>query len=238
MEWRCGHNCQFRCRRLRARSIPGWRWGIPAAPTIFTRPIALDKFGYFNSSFNAVNLAGNFTGPNAIKGYVPFNVQTIGGQLYVTFAELTAQGVAAPGSGGYIDVFNTDGDFVKRFTTGGPLFAPWGITQAPAGFGSYGNDLLVGNFGNGEILIFDPTTGNYLGTLDGKNGKPIVNDYLWSLSFRTDGANTNPDTLYFTAGINNQSDGLFGDLTATTPEPAAALLMLVGLGALTLMKRR
>jgi uncharacterized protein (TIGR03118 family) len=192
----------------------------------------------FNSSFNAVSLAGNFTDPNAIKGYVPFNVQTVGGQLYVTFAELTAQGVASPGSNGYIDVFNTDGDFVKRFATGGPLFAPWGITQAPAGFGSYGNDLLVGNFGNGEILAFNPITGAYLGTLDGPNGQPIVNDYLWSLSFRSGGANTNPDTLYFTAGINNQADGLFGAISTTSPEPAAVTLSLVGLGAVALFRKR
>jgi uncharacterized protein (TIGR03118 family) len=192
----------------------------------------------FNTSFHATSLAGNFTDPNAIAGYAPFNIQAIGSQLYVTYAELTAQGVAAPGSNGYIDVFNTDGDFVKRFATGGSLFAPWGVTLAPAGFGSFGNDLLVGNFGNGEILAYDPTTGLSLGTLDGPNGQPIVNDYLWSLDFRTGGANTNPDTLYFTAGINNQADGLFGALSPTSPEPSAVTLALVGLGALTLVSKR
>jgi len=192
----------------------------------------------FNSSFHATSLAGNFTDPNAITGYVPFNVQAIGSQLYVTYAELTAQGIAAPGSNGYIDVFNTDGDFVKRFATGGSLFAPWGVTLAPAGFGSFGNDLLVGNFGDGEILAYDPTTGAYLGTLDGPNGKPIVNDYLWSLDFRTGGANTNPDTLYFTAGINNQADGLFGALSPTSPEPSTVTLALAGLAALALVSKR
>ncbi len=192
----------------------------------------------FNTSFNAASLAGNFTDPNAIAGYAPFNIQTIGSQLYVTYAELTAQGIAAPGSNGYIDVFNTDGDFVKRFATGGSLFAPWGVTLAPAGFGTFGSDLLVGNFGNGEILAYNPTTGAYLGTLDGPNGQPLVNDYLWALDFRTGGANTNPDTLFFTAGINNQADGLFGAIGPTSPEPSAVTLALAGLGALAMFGKR
>ncbi len=127
---------------------------------------------------------------------------------------------------------------MKRFATGGSLFAPWGVTLAPAGFGSFGSDLLVGNFGNGEILAYDPTTGNFLGTLDGPNGQPIVNDYLWSLDFRTGGANTNPNTLYFTAGINNQADGLFGALSTSSPEPSTVTLVVAGLGALALGRKR
>jgi uncharacterized protein (TIGR03118 family) len=118
------------------------------------------------------------------------------------------------------------------------LFAPWGVTLAPAGFGSFGNDLLVGNFGNGEILAYDPTTGAPLATIDGPNGQPIVNDYLWALDFRTGGANTNPDTLYFTAGINNQADGLFGAIGPTSPEPSAVTLAIAGLGALALVGKR
>jgi uncharacterized protein (TIGR03118 family) len=192
----------------------------------------------FDSSFHPVTLTGNFTDPNAIKGYAPFNVQLIGSNLYVTYAQITALGVAAPGSTGYIDVFNTDGDFLKRLTTGGSLNAPWGLTLAPAGFGSFGNDLLVGNFGNGEILAFNPSTGAFLGTIDGVNGQPLVNDFLWALDFRTGGANVDPNALYFTAGINNQADGLFGDIAVTTPEPSVALLSLVGLGALALFGNR
>jgi uncharacterized protein (TIGR03118 family) len=127
---------------------------------------------------------------------------------------------------------------VKRFATGGSLFAPWGVTLAPAGFGTFGSDLLVGNFGNGEILAYNPTTGAYLGTLDGPNGQPLVNDYLWALDFRTGGANTNPDTLFFTAGINNQADGLFGAIGPTSPEPSAVTLALAGLGALAMFGKR
>ena len=189
----------------------------------------------FDSTFKAVTLAGNFSDPKALPGYVPFNIQLLGSNLYVTYAQLTPQGTGLPG--GYIDVFDTSGNFSKRLATGGPLYAPWGLTIAPPGFGSFGNDLLVGNFGNGEILAYDPSTGNYLNTIDGTNGSPIVNDFLWALEFRTGGTNTSPDTLYFTAGINNQADGLFGAITAT-PEPAAGMFMIVGLSALVLAKAR
>lgn len=189
----------------------------------------------FDSNFKAVTLAGNFTDPNGVSGYVPFNIQLIGSSLYVTYARLTPQGTGLPG--GYIDVFDTSGNFSKRLATGGPLNAPWGLTVAPAGFGNFGNDLLVGNFGNGEILAYDPTTGAYVSTLDGLNGNPIVNDFLWALEFRTGGANTDPNTLYLTAGINNQADGLFAAITAT-PEPAGVGLVLLGLVGLVLPRVR
>ncbi len=136
----------------------------------------------FNSNFAVATLAGNFTDPNAIAGYVPFNIQELNGQLYVTYAQLTATGAALPG--GYVDVFDNNGDFLKRLATGGPLDAPWGITIAPTGFGSLGGDFLIGNFGNGEILEYD-ASGNFLGTLDNTNGTPIVNQDLWALDFRT-----------------------------------------------------
>ncbi len=189
----------------------------------------------YNSAFAPVNLAGNFTDPNAVAGYVPFNIQLVGSDLYVTYAKLTPTGAALPG--GYVDVFGTNGDFLQRFATGGALYAPWGITLAPAGFGTYGNDLLVGNFGNGEILAYDPTTGSYLGTLDGANGQPIVNDNLWAIDFRTGGTNVNTDALYFTAGINNQADGLFGEIVAA-PEPASVFLSMVGIAGVGLFRFR
>jgi uncharacterized protein (TIGR03118 family) len=189
----------------------------------------------FNSSFAPTTLAGNFTDPNAVAGYTPFNIQLIGNDLYVTYARLTPQGAAL--SGGYVDVFDTSGDFLSRLSSGGALFAPWGITLAPAGFGSYGNDLLVGNFGNGEILAYNPANGDYLGTLDGMNGQPLVNDNLWALDFRTGGTGVNTDALYFTAGINNQADGLFGEITVA-PEPSTAIFTLLGVCGLGLLRYR
>jgi uncharacterized protein (TIGR03118 family) len=189
----------------------------------------------FNSTYQPVTLAGNFTDPNAIAGFVPFNIQSVGTSLYVTYAQLTMTGAPLPG--GYVDVFNTDGTFSKRLTTGGALEAPWGITLAPSTFGSFANDVLVGNFGNGEINAYDPTTGAFVGTIDGANGLPIVNDFLWALDFRTGGANDNPNALYFTAGINGEQAGLFGDITVA-PEPASTALGLLGLTGLVLLRKR
>ena len=188
----------------------------------------------FNSSFTNVTgttFAGKFTDPNVPAGYAPYNVQIIGNDLYVEYAEVgTSAGTAARGLGlGYVDVYDLNGNLVQRLISGGNLDAPWGVTLAPAGFGQFGNDLLVGNFGNGEINAFDPTTGAYLGTLDGANGNPIVNNDLWAIDFRTNGGDSsNPDALYFDAGINGQKDGLFGDI-APAPEPSTYALAALGL---------
>jgi uncharacterized protein (TIGR03118 family) len=108
----------------------------------------------FDSSFNNVTgttFAGKFVDPNAVPGFHPFNIQNIGGNLYVTYAAVNAQGVGLPG--GFVDEFNSSGTFLGRIATGGSLYAPWGITQAPAGFGTFGGDLLIGQFGDGQILV-------------------------------------------------------------------------------------
>jgi len=189
----------------------------------------------FDSSWNDVTgsmFAGKFADPSPVAGFVPFNIQTVGSNLYVTYAQLTPFGTGLPG--GYVDEFDANGNFIKRIATGGALFAPWGITLAPASFGSFSNDLLIGNFGNGEILAYDATTDLFLGTLDGANGQPLDNPFLWALETRTGGTNVNTDAVYFTAGINNQADGLFGEITATTPEPATIFGTASGLIALML----
>ena len=186
----------------------------------------------FDSTFKPATLSGNFTDPNPQAGFTPFNIQLLNGNLYVTYAQLTPQGTGLPG--GYIDEFDTSGNFIKRVATGGPLDAPWGLTIAPAGFGALGNDLLVGNFGNGEILAYDPVSGAYVSTLDAMNGNPIVNDFLWALDFRSTGPDVNPDALYLTAGINNQADGLFAEIV-DVPEPASGILVLFGLGSTVIL---
>ncbi len=199
---------------------------------------AADNTGHirvFNSSFQMQNWAGKFVDPNSAGGYSPFNIQTVGSQLYVTYAKLTPTGFPLPG--GYVDVYNMDGTYVKRFASAGPLQAPWGVTMAPASFGQFANDLLIGNFGNGEILAYSPT-GTYLGTLDSANGSPLVNDYLWALNFDPGApANPNPNGLYFTAGIDNQQNGLFGEIFPV-PEPATFVLLALGIVSLIGLRKQ
>jgi uncharacterized protein (TIGR03118 family) len=183
----------------------------------------------FDTNFNqvtATTFAGKFVDPALPAGLAPFNVQLLNGLLYVEYAAVTATGAPLPG--GVVDIFDTSGNFVRRVSSNGALYAPWGVTLAPSTFGAFGGDLLVGNFGNGEINAFNPVTGTFIDTLDGPNGQPIVNDFLWALDFRTTGPGVNPNALYFTAGINNQQGGLFGEITNVTPEPGT--LVLVGMG--------
>lgn len=193
----------------------------------------------FNSGWTSVVFPpGTFTDPNLPSGFVPFNIQNINGNLYVTYAMLTPTGSPLPG--GYVDEFDTNGNFIARIASGGPLEAPWGLTLAPSAFGSYSDDLLIGNFGNGEILAYDPLTDAFVGTLDGNNGLPLINDFLWALETRAPGGTFNPDAVYFTAGINDQQDGLFGEITLTTPEPATIVETTTGIIALALagLRRR
>jgi uncharacterized protein (TIGR03118 family) len=181
----------------------------------------------FNSSYAPVTPSGTFTDPNLPAGYAPFNVQSIGGLLYVEYAKVTAGSpVPLPGGGGFVDVFDTNGNFVQRLITDGVLDAPWGITLAPAAFGSFGGDLLVGNFGNGEINAFNPTTGAFLGTISDASGNPIVNSGLWAIE--AGNASANQNAVYFNAGINGGADGLFGDIQAATPEPGSLGLGVLG----------
>jgi uncharacterized protein (TIGR03118 family) len=185
----------------------------------------------YDSNFNNVSgttFAGKFVDPNPIGGFSPFDIQNINGQLYVEYAAITAMGTPLPG--GYIDVYDSSGNFLRRFATDGVLNAPWGITLAPStGFGTFSGDILVGNFfAAGTINAFDSTTGAFLGTLTGPNGNPITNDFLWALDFGNGGLGFSSTTLYFTAGLNNQRDGLFGSIQAA-PEPGALSLAAIGL---------
>ena len=194
-----------------------------------------------DSSFSPVALAGSFTDPNLPAGYAPFNVQTIGGQLFVTYALQDAGGEDdLPGPGhGFVDVFDLNGNLVQRLISGGQLNSPWGLTMAPANFGAFGGDLLVGNFGDGTINAFDPVSGAYQGTLEDSNGDPLVNPGLWGLRFGNGGNGGNTDALFFTAGIPGpdgaiEDHGLFGRIVAV-PEPGG--FALAGVAAATLCLR-
>ena len=208
-----------------AASYTGLAIGTSGGNSYLYAANAAGTIDVFNSSFTPTSLTGNFTDPGLPAGYVPYNIQLIGSQLYVTYVVYDSSGNETPS--GIVDIFNTDGTFASRFSSSANLDAPWGITLAPSSFGLFGGDVLIGNFLNGEINAFNPVTGAYLGTLDGSNGLPIADPGLWALDFRTGGTNVNTNALYFTAGINDETDGLFGEIVST-PEPAP--LLLVGMG--------
>jgi uncharacterized protein (TIGR03118 family) len=163
-------------------------------------------------------ITGSFADPNIPAGYAPFGIQNIDGSLFVTYAQQDAakhDDVAGPGHG-FVDVFDTDGNLLRRFASRGPLNSPWGVARASFAFGRFSGEILVGNFGNGKIHAFD-SDGNFLGALRDGNGKPLAIDGLWTLTLGG-GRNSNSDTLYFTAGPNDETNGLFGTITPVSKE--------------------
>jgi uncharacterized protein (TIGR03118 family) len=167
---------------------------------------------YHGSTFALID---TFTDKKA-KGYAPFNVVSIGSQLVVTFAVPNKErhdDVAGPGNG-IVETFDLSGNMLKVLVQGGSLNSPWGVAPAPSDFGDLKNDLLIGNFGDGKINAFDPDSGALLGTLTKSDGKTFVVDGLWAIKFGTDSPNEGThNTLFFTAGVNGETDGLFGKLT-------------------------
>lgn len=155
-----------------------------------------------------------FTDPDLPKDYAPFNIKNIGGKIYVTYAKQSIdKSNDIPGLGnGYIDVFTTDGVLVKRLISNGMLNSPWGIVMTPSNFGKLRNYLLVGNFGDGYINVFDPNTGDYIGTIHDQDGNPLQIDKLWSLTFGTNNGAGKSNELFFTAGESAEDQGVFGKL--------------------------
>ncbi|MBV8917419.1 TIGR03118 family protein [Bradyrhizobium sp.] len=178
----------------------------------------------FNDDFKQVN---SFTDHHLPPGFAPFNVQVLDNHLFVTFALQDAakhDDVAGPGNG-FVDEFDLEGHLLHRVASGGVLNSPWGLAIAPSGFGEFSDDLLVGNFGDGTINVFDPKTDHFLGKLEGADGAPIHITDLWSLVPGNAGTNTDPHKIYFTAGGMDEKQGLFGSLAAIPDSDKSAMSM-------------
>lgn len=183
----------------------------------------------YDSAF-MLTLSSGFVDPSLPAGLAPFNIANIGGQLYVTYAP-PVDADEAPLGTGVVDIFGTDGTFVRRFATGGQLLSPWGMAHVPDSFGFQGGRILIGNFADedGFINSFRESDGAYMGMLANASGGPLKIPYLWSLAFGNNGVGADPDALYFTAGIGDEEHGLFGRLNVV-PEPATWALLLAGFG--------
>ena len=173
------------------------------------------KIDVFNGSWSQVHWPGAFHDAMIPAGYAPFNIQNLGGRLYVTYAKQDgAKHDDVKGMGhGFLDVYNLKGHLIRRLAKRGTLDSPWGLAIAPSGFGRFVGDLLVGNFGDGRISAFDPMTGHLDGLLRNRHGKFITIDGLWGLMFGN-GTAGSPHTLLFTAGPGGESHGLMGTIEA------------------------
>lgn len=191
----------------------------------------------FKGSAAAPTLLGNFVDPNLPVGYAPFNVQNLGGTLFVTYAQQDAsQQDEVAGAGlGLVNRFDLNGNLLGRVASAGSLNAPWGLAIAPSSFGSLAGALLVGNFGDGRISAFDALSTAYLGQLLDASNQPIAIDGLWALAPGNGVAGGSTQSLYFTAGPDGETHGLFGVLTAV-PEPSTYALMLAALAVLAGVK--
>jgi uncharacterized protein (TIGR03118 family) len=166
-----------------------------------------------SNGFQPVTTDGGFQDPNIPPGFAPFGIQNINGDLFVTYAKQNAvkhDDVKGPGNG-FVDVFDTDGHLLQRFASQGPLNSPWGVARASFNFGPFSGQILVGNFGNGRVNVFR-SNGTFLAHLADANGNPLAIDGLWTLTLGG-GAKSSSDTLYFTAGPNKETNGLFGTIT-------------------------
>ncbi|MGA3237771.1 MAG: TIGR03118 family protein [Bryobacteraceae bacterium] len=196
-----------------------------ATPMIYAANFNSGGIDVFDTNYNPVTLPGTpFVDPAVPAGYAPFNIWNLGGQLYVMWAMQNAsKNFSVSGAGlGAVSIFNLNGGLVQHVATGGPLNAPWGVAIAPATFGAFANDLLVGNFGDGTINAFNPTTGAALGPLEDQNGNTISISGLWGLILGNGGSGGDANAIYFTAGTDSGKHGLLGSLQAAPSATSVA----------------
>jgi uncharacterized protein (TIGR03118 family) len=190
--------------------------GTPAGgtPRIYVPNFNTGAVEVYDQGWNTLAVA--FIDPAIPAGFAPFNVQNLGGKLYVTYAKqdaLKMNDVAGAGNG-YVSVFDLNGMLLMHLVSGGNLNSPWGLAIAPANFGDFANDLLVGNFGDGAINVYNPTTGAFIAPLQNAGGTAIHISGLWALQVGNGGNGGYPDAVYFTAGPGGETHGLLGVLQA------------------------
>lgn len=178
-----------------------------------------NRIDVFDSAFKPVTLpAGAFYDPDLPAGFAPFGIQAINGNIYVAYARQDPEKkdeVAGAGQG-YVDVFDPSGQLIRRFASNGQLNAPWGMALAPAGFGEFGNRLLIGNFGDGTINAYDLASGDFAGTLKDADQKPIQISGLWGIAFGSGFAGQPVNTLFFAAGPGDEQHGLYGRIDSSS----------------------
>jgi uncharacterized protein (TIGR03118 family) len=170
------------------------------------------KIDVLDTTFAPTTAKGGFSDPGIPAGFHPFNIMNLQGDLYVAYALKEADGndeVAGPGLG-FVDVFDADGFLIRRVASRGKLNAPWGMALAPSGFGQFSNHLLVGNFGDGTINAYDLKNGTFAGQLRTSNGQVLKIDGLWGIAFGNGFQKQPTDTLFFAAGPDEESHGLYG----------------------------
>jgi uncharacterized protein (TIGR03118 family) len=211
--------------------------------TDFGTPNAVEVY---DSTFAKAKLTGSFTDPTLPANYVPYSIHVLGTQIYVAYAlrsgtSATTYRATAGAGNGVLDIFDVNGNFVSRAITGGNLNAPWGVAIAPTTFGIYGGALLVGNFGDGVINAYNPTTFAYLGRLADGTGKTLTYAALWDLVFGntpaapgTAAVAGTAGALYFTAGLTNEAHGLLGQISVNpTPSGTATFGLSTSTSAIT-----
>ena len=185
-------------------------------PRLYAADFHNARVDVFDGSFDLV--LGGFVDQSLPGGYAPFGIQTIGDRVFVTYAkqEADAEDELAGQSLGFVDVFSTAGDLLGRVAQHGQLNAPWGLALAPSSFGRFAGDLLVGNFGDGQINAYEELPNGlfaHRGELRSADGGSISIDGLWALQFGKAGNNGPAGTLFFTAGPDEETHGLFGSIT-------------------------
>jgi uncharacterized protein (TIGR03118 family) len=191
----------------------------PGNPVLYAADFHNARVDVFNGAWQDITPGDAFVDPMLPAGYAPFGIQTIGSRVFVSYArqDADAEDELAGQSLGFVDAYDLAGNLLQRVAQRGQLNAPWGLAMAPSTFGRYAGDLLVGNFGDGQINAYEETASGFehRGTLRDTSGQKLVIDGLWALEFGNAGSNGSPDTLFFTAGPNEESHGLFGTITVS-----------------------